>query len=148
MPTLFLMVGLPAAGKTTFARQIEREQAALRLTPDEWLARLGADAFDEGFRAKVEALCWQVAARALELGSNVVLDFGFWSRRERDDFKARAAALGATAEIRFVDATKAELLARLRERATNSRPGEYAASEAQLDQYIGWFEPPTPEELA
>jgi predicted kinase len=36
MPTLHLMVGLPCAGKTTLARQLEQEYVALRLTPDEW----------------------------------------------------------------------------------------------------------------
>lgn len=37
MPTLFLMCGLPGSGKTTLAKQLERERSALRLTPDEWL---------------------------------------------------------------------------------------------------------------
>ena len=33
---LYLIVGLPGAGKTTKARQLEAEASALRLTPDEW----------------------------------------------------------------------------------------------------------------
>ncbi|NEE15621.1 AAA family ATPase, partial [Streptomyces sp. SID7499] len=40
MTTLFLMVGLPGAGKTTRARQLAEEYGALRLTPDEWLLPL------------------------------------------------------------------------------------------------------------
>ena len=39
-PTLYVMVGLPAAGKTTLARQIEIEHGALRFTPDEWMIPL------------------------------------------------------------------------------------------------------------
>ncbi len=31
------MVGLPAAGKTTRAKEIEEARHALRLTPDEWM---------------------------------------------------------------------------------------------------------------
>jgi hypothetical protein len=34
---------------------------------------------------------------------DVVLDFGFWSKRERNDFRGRAAALVARSEIRFLD---------------------------------------------
>ena len=37
---LFLVVGLPAAGKTTRAREIERDHRALRLSPDEWMIPL------------------------------------------------------------------------------------------------------------
>jgi len=35
--TLYLLVGLPGAGKTTKARRLEVEVPALRFTPDEWL---------------------------------------------------------------------------------------------------------------
>lgn len=34
--TLFLMVGLPGSGKTTRAKELERETGAIRFTPDEW----------------------------------------------------------------------------------------------------------------
>lgn len=39
-PTLFLMVGLPATGKTTAARRLEVDRRALRLTKDEWMKAL------------------------------------------------------------------------------------------------------------
>jgi hypothetical protein len=39
-PTMSVLVGLPAAGKTTRARQIEAEHPALRLTLDEWMVPL------------------------------------------------------------------------------------------------------------
>ena len=49
MATLFLICGLPGAGKTTLAKQLERERPALRLTPDEWIAPLLADASVDRF---------------------------------------------------------------------------------------------------
>jgi hypothetical protein len=39
-PTLFVMVGLPASGKSTRAKQIEEGRGALRLIPDEWMIPL------------------------------------------------------------------------------------------------------------
>ena len=36
-PRLFVLVGLPATGKTARAREIAMASAALRLTPDEWM---------------------------------------------------------------------------------------------------------------
>jgi EAL domain-containing protein (putative c-di-GMP-specific phosphodiesterase class I) len=44
MTRLVLMCGLPGAGKTTRARPLATRPAAVRFTPDEWLADLGLDA--------------------------------------------------------------------------------------------------------
>ncbi|MDQ1743803.1 MAG: hypothetical protein QOE23_2142, partial [Pseudonocardiales bacterium] len=34
--TIHLIVGLPGAGKTTRAKELEASESALRLTPDDW----------------------------------------------------------------------------------------------------------------
>ena len=53
--TVYLIVGLPGAGKTTRARELEAERAALRLTPDEWqMAVFDADGPD-GWRSAERA---------------------------------------------------------------------------------------------
>jgi predicted kinase len=137
------MVGLPGAGKTTRAREIERERRALRLTPDEWMDALGVELRDETFRGRIEALHWQLAARVLVLGNDVVLDFGLWSRAARDDIRARAAEFGASTEVHFLDVPGAELLAR---RAARGAHVAYTVDE--LDLWIRQFEPPTAEELS
>ena len=74
---LYLLVGLPGAGKTTRARQLAVEAPALRLTPDEWMIPLfGRD--DPAARDVLEGRLIWVAMRALKLHTNVILDFGFW----------------------------------------------------------------------
>ena len=147
MPALLLLCGPPGSGKTTLAVRLERERPALRLTPDEWIEALAIDPQDEEKRAVVEALQWKVAARALELGVDVVLDWAFWSRSERDDFRSRAAALGARAEVRFLDVPRDELSTRLAERNVALPQGVFRVSDAQLDLWRTLFEPPTPSEL-
>lgn len=148
MGALLLMCGLPGAGKTTLAKRLEVERCAIRLTPDEWILALGLDPYDEPRRAVVEDIQWDVARRALELGTSVILDFGFWSRRERDDFRVRASALGVGFEIHFVDAPRSELVARLAARNATAGPGDVLVDAEALDRYISWFEPPAPDELA
>lgn len=59
-PTLFLICGLPGAGKTTLAKRIARDRHALRLTPDEWIANLLSPDWDreelDRLRSPVEML--------------------------------------------------------------------------------------------
>jgi len=151
MPTLYLMVGLPCAGKTTLARQLETEQSALRLTPDEWHIRLfGNEAADKDHDARhdlIETLLWGIAARALQLGVNVILDFGFWSIREREDYRSRATQLGAGSQIHFLDVPEEVLLDRLATRNSHLTPLEFYIPESSLKEWGTWFEPPTPAEL-
>jgi predicted kinase len=145
------MVGLPCAGKTTLARRIERDRRALRLTPDEWQIRLfGTDRQVPGHDARhdlVEAVLWDLAARVLELGVDVILDFGFWTRAERENFRGRAMRLRARSEVHFADASEAELLSRVRERNGRRPEGTFVITEEQIVAWAKLFEPPTPDEL-
>lgn len=147
VPTLFLICGLPLSGKTTLAKQLEYEKKALRLTPDEWMAPIVGDGYDEKKRAIIETIQWKIAARCLILGINVILDFGFWSRTERDNFKRRAQNLGAHVELRYLNVSREELLRRLNVRNATLPEDTFHIHEEQLRLWSSWFEPPTSDEL-
>ena len=123
MATLYLMVGLPCSGKTTRAKELENELIAIRLTPDEWHVNLfGHDVADPEHDKRhylIEDMLWQITARAFSLGTNIILDFGFWAKEERDDYRTRAQKLGARSEIIFMDVEENELLRRVRQRNEN-----------------------------
>jgi predicted kinase len=151
MATLFLMVGLPCSGKTTLARTLEQKYSALRLTPDEWQVRLfGQDAADPQHNARhslIEALQWEVAQRALVLGTDVILDYGFWAREEREDYRSRAKQLGASSEVHFLDVPHDELLRRLAQRNTQLSKFSFRIPEEMMKPWIAFFQKPTPDEL-
>ena len=147
MPTLHLMVGLPCSGKTTLAKKLERDLPALRLTPDEWMARVVGDGYDEDKRAVVEAMLWEVAAQCLRLDVNVVLDYGFWAKSERDDFRTRAAQIGAETKIHFLDVARDELLKRLAHRNANLPDDTFHIEASDLETWLTMFEVPMPDEL-
>ena len=154
-PTLYLLCGLPGSGKTTLAKRLELETLALRLTPDEWMTPLYGeticelDTLDRWNIAhdRVEDVQWQIPERALSLGVNVVLDFGVWTRDEREDFRTRAAAVGARSELIFLDEPLDVLKERVRARNEAPGQGAYAISEAELEQWWAFFQRPSQDEL-
>ena len=79
-PTLFLMVGLPGAGKTARARELASERQALLLTPDAWMISLFDGVQPDGKRDILEGHLIALATEALRLRLSVVLDFGLWTR--------------------------------------------------------------------
>jgi predicted kinase len=115
-PTLFLIVGLPCTGKTTAARRLEIQQTAFRLTKDEWMKALYGQENPPSAQDVIEGRLIQLGLRALELGNNVVIDYGLWSRDERSALRQAAADLGATVEIRYCQLAPAEQRTRLDQR--------------------------------
>jgi predicted kinase len=152
LATLHLMVGLPCSGKTTLARKLEREQSALRLTPDEWHIHLfGQDAEEpehDARHSRIEAMLWAIASRALALGTNVILDFGFWAREEREDYRLRAKQLGASSEVHFLDVPADELMRRLAVRNAQPSHTSFTIPAAMMTPWIAFFQRPTPDEVA
>ena len=150
MATLHIMVGLPCSGKTTRAKQLEAEHNAIRLTPDEWQLRLfGDDVGDPDHdrrHTEIERIMWEIAEHALSSGVNVVQDYGLWGRDERDDFKARAIALGADWELHVMDVSREELFHRLHKRNAEAPGGVFIIPDFEMESYLKVYQPPTPDE--
>ena len=151
-PTLYLLCGLPASGKTTRARELAAATNGVRLTADEWIARLYPDDAEAAARDKrrdrVEALQWQIVERLLAIGTDVVLDWGLWTQAERAQYRQRAEALGARVKIEFVEAPLSVLQGRLAERNRDLTPGTFHISAAEMEEFASLFERPTAEEMA
>jgi predicted kinase len=146
-PTLFLTVGLPCTGKTTAARRIEIEQEALRLTKDEWVKALYGNENPPSAGDVIEGRLIQIGLRALELGNNVVIDYGLWSRDERSALRQAAVDLGSTVELRYFALTSAEQRRRRDQRQAEAPDTTWPVSDYELAEWAAKFEIPTPGEL-
>jgi len=148
--TLFLICGLPGAGKTTLAKQLEQTHSALRLCPDEWIVTLMEDVNNiqerDRLREPVESLQWTIAKRALKSGLNVILEWGFWSKEERIHYRSQAEAIGATVKLHYLHVEHDELWTRLSKRNANLPPGTFAVTKEDLTLWTSWFEQPSADE--
>jgi predicted kinase len=141
-----LLCGLPGSGKTTTARRIASETGGVRFCPDEWMTALDIDLFDEAARAKVEALQWELAQELLALGQTVIIEWGVWSRAERDVVRIRARELGAGVELVYLDVPIDVLLERLAARNAEQLAGTAVISAENLLAWVELFEAPDAEE--
>ena len=146
-PVLLLTVGLPCTGKTTAARRMEIEREALRLTKDAWVKALYGAENPPSAQAVIEGLLIRIGLRALELGNNVVIDFGLWSRDERSALRQAAADLGATVEMHYFQLTAAEQRRRLDRRRAEEPHTTWPMSDAELAEWATLIDIPTQGEL-
>ena len=96
MPTAHLICGYIGSGKTTFALQLEADTGATRFTHDEWMVkRYGVNPPADRFRQYYEDVStdiWEEALASLARGQDIILDFGFWKRADRDEARVRLSA--------------------------------------------------------
>lgn len=142
--TVHLVHGYLCSGKTTFARELEARTGGVRISLDEWMIELTGDnvhldddLFERLFGV-ITAFWPQLAARGLD----VILDFGFWSRRSRDATRAAAEPLGVPVRLYLVEALEEVARARCRERTS----GGYVLGESGYDALRWKFEPLGPDE--
>jgi uncharacterized glyoxalase superfamily protein PhnB/predicted kinase len=113
-PRIHLVIGPVGAGKSTFALGLARDHGALRLTLDDWMARLfRPDRPETGvveWYVERAARCvdqiWTLTEAMLELGTDVVLEICLLKRGEREDFYRRVADAGCELAIHVLDASR------------------------------------------
>jgi predicted kinase len=142
-PHLYLVCGLPGAGKTTRSREIAAATNAIRLCTDEWLEAVGISLVDYPPRFRLEPYLLKHAEQLLRAGASVIVEFASWARTERDAIREVALGAGASCELHFVDAPLDELERRVRERGG---PHASVLAEDVLLKLGHKFERPTQEE--
>lgn len=152
--TVVLMCGLPGSGKSTYARELERRHGYARLSIDEvaWQRLEGQDAgvvlSEAGFDRLKEVIRAEQRIELVALmraGRDVVVDYSFWSRAAREDYKALVESHGCRWELVYLPVAHAELLRRLRIRNAESAPNSVTVSPELFARYAAHFEVPRGE---
>jgi predicted kinase len=154
-PTAHLIIGFIGAGKTTFARKLEKEIGVVRFTKDEWMVRIfGNSSFKNKFEnetfheydSKMAKLATDMALRCLTTGTSVIIDDGFWFKKQRDEMRQTLKNIGADAKFYYIDTPVDVMKARTVKRSENSPEDSFYITEQEFNDYLKTFEPPTDDE--
>lgn len=154
---VFLLLGPVGAGKSTRALELARDRRAVRLTLDDWMARLySADRPDSGVvewyrerAARAVAQIWAVTTELVASGVSVVLEIGLIVRREREELYELARTAGVTLTLVVVDAPRDVRRERVRERnRTRGATFSMVVPDAIFELASDLWEAPDAAELA
>ncbi|MGI5884727.1 MAG: AAA family ATPase [Candidatus Spyradocola sp.] len=153
MAEVLLLCGKICSGKSTLATRICRDTGALCLSVDELTLallpeRLG-DLHDE-VTERAKAYLLTQAARIAAAGVSVVLDWGFWTRKDRQDTRAFFRVRGIPCRLFFLDVSPERLSANIAARNARVLAGKtraYFVDEGLRQKMESRFEPPAQEEV-
>jgi predicted kinase len=148
VPTLYLVCGKIAAGKSTLARRLADQSATLLISEDHWTSNLFAGdlrTIDDYARysARLRAAMGPHIVDILHVGLSVVLDFPANTVRQRDWMRSLIDQANVAHELHLLDVPDTICKQRLRERnAGGVHP--FQVSEEEYDLFTRYFVPPEP----
>ncbi|HEY0937745.1 MAG TPA: ATP-binding protein [Trebonia sp.] len=114
MGRVIFMCGPAGSGKSTVARQYE-QQGMTRLSFDQeaWSRGITTMPLPPDVHRDIEQLLRARLADLVRAGSDVVLDFSFWSRAMRDDYRRLLRPLAVVPETVYLATDRATALRRV-----------------------------------
>ncbi len=147
---LFILCGVPFAGKSTLACELARQLPGRRIDIDELNAARGHGAGGDDLSQKdwdaVYAESFRLLSESLAAGVSVVYDGHCWTRGQRDNLRRIAAQQGAATAVILVPTPVEE--ARARWQANRSVHTRHDVSNDNFSSALAYYERPEIEELA
>lgn len=147
MGKLFLLCGKPGSGKTTLANSLKEKFGIIHFSADDFMLKLFGEIEDRHlFDKKLKVtkdLIYQICDDVLR-SNNVVLDFGFWTKSEREQVINRFKNYEVI--IIYLKLDEDKIFNQIEKRNANLKDNEYFMDLNTFNILSSKFEEPTNEE--
>ena len=143
MNTLYLTIGAPGSGKSTYAKNLIKDKDIKYLSSDELRAQLGKDESDQTVTGQVFNHIKKKVVEYLEMGDSVLIDATNINKKDRKYYIDTAKQNNAKVIGLVCAVTKNELIER------NTKRGESGVRNVPvwvIEKMLNKYEPPTTEE--
>jgi predicted kinase len=153
MSKVILICGKICSGKTTYAKKITSDNNAVVLSVDEiTLALFGqhmGDKHDE-IAEKTEKYLFKKAVEIISTGINVILDWGFWKREQRQFATKYFTGLGIKVEWHYVEVDNIiwqKYISKRNNEVKDNPESNYFIDDNIAEKFRKLFEEPRPDEI-
>lgn len=153
MAKVYMTCGRICSGKTTYASELRVKKNAVLLSVDEITLALfpeGVGPMHDTYVERAEEYLFGKALECVEVGIPVVLDWGFWTRVEREHARTFFKEHGVECEFHYLDIDDATWKQRIDKRNAGILEGKvsaYYVDEGLAAKFGAMFEKPEPEEM-
>ncbi|MCM1181626.1 MAG: ATP-binding protein [Clostridium sp.] len=106
MKKVILICGKICSGKSVYAKQLQKKNSAVILSTDEAtfdLIHNEQGEFYNVFAKRVNLYLRKKAVETVRAGANVILDWGFWTKKDRADISAFLQSNNVPYEWHYID---------------------------------------------
>lgn len=151
MAKVIMTCGRICCGKSTYARRLQAAGNAVILSIDEITLSMfpeGAGEMHDTYALRAEQYLLSLALQILQTRADVILDWGLWTRAQRNRLRAYWTEHGVENEIHYLRVGKAEWDRRIRKRNRQQAgdPSAYFVDEGLLRKVESLFEEPSEDE--
>ena len=153
MAKVHLICGMICSGKSRYAQQLKAERNALILSTDEITLSLPQDVIRDCFDRVSDSVNSYLMKKTLDVlatGTDVILDWGFWTAEKRREIRDFYRANGAEFCFYYIEVDSETLALNVRERNSKVEAGEtsaYYVDEGLAKKCRDLFEIPSDEEI-
>ena len=153
MSKVIITCGKIGAGKSTYAEKLRKSEKAVLLSCDEITLAL----FDGNIGEKHDEIVercqkylFQKSLEIIEIGCNVILDWGLWQKEERIEAREFYKKHDVPCEIHYIHVSDVQWQANLEKRNADvlaGRTSAYFVDEGLAAKFDGLFEEPERSEV-